>query len=43
MSSESLTREADLQQRTDDRGMMDVPFLVLVLLLVAIGDRKSVV
>ena len=31
------TREADLQQRTDDRGMMDVPFLVLVLLLVAIG------
>ena len=37
MSSESLTREADLQQRTDDRGMMDVPFLVLVLLLVAIG------
>ncbi len=39
MSTEQLTQAAAERQRpqVDDRGMMDVPFLVLVLLLVAIG------
>ena len=37
MSSEELIRESRRHPKIDDRGMMDVPFLVLVLLLVAIG------
>lgn len=39
MSTEQLTQVAAQRQQSqvDDRGMMDVPFLVLVLLLVAIG------
>ncbi len=39
MSTEQLTQVAAQRQQpqVDDRGMMDVPFLVLVLLLVAIG------
>lgn len=39
MSTEQLTQAAAERQQpqVDDRGMMDVPFLVLVLLLVAIG------
>ena len=34
MSSEELIRESRRHPKIDDRGMMDVPFLVLVLLLV---------
>ena len=37
MSSEELLRTSRRRPKMDDRGMMDVPFLVLVLLLVAIG------
>ena len=37
MSSEELLRTSRRHPKMDDRGMMDVPFLVLVLLLVAIG------
>lgn len=38
MSSEELQRKAKLRRTVpDDRGMIDVPFLTLVLLLVAIG------
>ena len=33
MSSEELIRESRRHPKIDDRGMMDVPFLVLVLLL----------
>lgn len=37
MSQEELTRQSHKRTQTDDRGMIDVPFLALVLLLTAIG------
>ena len=40
MSSEELIRESRRHPKIDDRGMMDVPFLVLVLLLHFIAGGK---
>lgn len=37
MRQEGQTRQPNKRVRTDDRGMIDVPFLALVLLLTAIG------
>ena len=38
MSSEELLRTSRRHPKMDDRGMMDVPFLVLVLSLIHISE-----